>query len=112
MNTLQKIIYALDNVFDELQVKIEPPVLETIAITVHKAMTLRTRSFHSLDHIFLLADKKKPVHALAAFFHDIVYYQADHGIQPEILPFIGSYIEEKTGCIFITQAVLSNLLIS
>ena len=105
MSTLHNMINALDDVFDELQVEIEPPVLENIAITIHKAMTLRTRSFHTLDHIFTLVNKKEPVHALAAFFHDIVYYQVDHGVQPEILPLISPYIEEKAGYIFIPQQV-------
>jgi hypothetical protein len=105
VSTIQKIINTLDDVFDELQVVIEPPVLETIAITIHRAMTLRTRSFHTLDHIFTLADKKKPVHALAAFFHDIVYYQVDHGFQPEIWLLISPFIEEKAGYLFITQQV-------
>ena len=103
MSIIQKIIHALDDVFNELKVVIEPPVLETIAITIHKAMTLRTRSFHTLDHIFRMSDKKKPVHALAAFFHDVVYFQVDQGVQPEIWLLISPYIEEKAGYIFITK---------
>ena len=107
MSKIQNIIYTLKDVFEELQVNIAPLTLETITIIIHKSLTLKTRNFHTLEHIFTLAETENPIHALAAFFHDLVYYQVDHGFQPEVWHLIDPYItlEKDTGDIFIVSDI-------
>jgi hypothetical protein len=67
--------------------------LEDIGIMIHEAMTVHARSFHTPAHIFELADASNPVQALAALFHDVVYYQVDEGFTPEIAAVLMPYIE-------------------
>ncbi len=63
--------------FDGLGVDISLLRLEALGIMVHEAMTVQGRSFHTPEHIFNLADATNPVQALAALFHDVVYYEID-----------------------------------
>jgi hypothetical protein len=75
-----------------LEVRIPLIELEDIGIMVHEAMTVQARSFHTPAHIFELADASNPIQALAALFHDVVYYQVDEGFTPEIADVLMPYI--------------------
>jgi hypothetical protein len=59
---------------------------------VHEAMTVQARSFHTPAHIFDLSDASNPVQALAALFHDVVYYEIDQGFTPQIQAVLAPYI--------------------
>lgn len=95
--TIQKTINLFKNALEGFNANISLIQLEKLAIMVHRAMTAQARSFHTPEHIFDLTDGANPLLALAALFHDIVYYQVDDGFTPEIHEILTPYILEETG---------------
>lgn len=85
--------------FNELNVVMPMKELEDSAVLVHRAMTLKTRHFHTLKHVFSFTSEKDPIQSLAALFHDIVYFQVDEGFIPEIQTIINPYIRMTDGVI-------------
>ena len=57
--------------------------LEAWAIFIHESMSISSRNYHSVRHVFDLADGwDDPIGVLGAFFHDCIYYQVDGGFSP------------------------------
>ena len=94
---LQRLINVFRGSFDRLGVPVGLDVLEDQAVLIHKAMTVQTRNYHNLEHVFNLVDEEDPIQTLAALYHDIVYYQVDLGFLPQIHSIISSYIREQSG---------------
>lgn len=95
--TIQKTIALFRDALQGLGVEIPLIQLEELGIMVHKAMSTNARTFHTPEHIFELCDPSNPIQALAALFHDVVYYEIDQGFIPEIEEVLAPYIEEKEG---------------
>ncbi len=94
--TIQKTLSLLKDVFDGLCVRISLIELEQLGKMVHEAMTVQGRSFHTPEHIFSLVDGSDPIQALAALFHDVVYYEIDQGFTTEVGTVLASYIRMET----------------
>ncbi|MBN1877836.1 MAG: hypothetical protein JXA33_26685 [Anaerolineae bacterium] len=92
--TIQRTIQLFKDALEGLNANISMIQLESLAIMVHKAMTVQGRTFHTPEHIFDLADASNPLLALAALFHDTVYPEVDEGFIPEIYETIVPYILE------------------
>jgi hypothetical protein len=92
LGTIQKTITLLKDALEGLGVDIPLDRLENLGIIVHEAMTVQARSFHTPAHIFDLSDASNPVQALAALFHDVVYYEIDQGFTPQIQTVLAPYI--------------------
>jgi len=105
IGTIQKTIKLFKETLEGLHANIELLQLEGLAIMVHKAMTAQARYFHTPEHIFSLSDAFSPIQALAALYHDIVYYQVDEGFIPEIHRLIAPYVREDDGQLFLTAHV-------
>ena len=105
IGTIQKTIKLFKETLEGLHADIALLKLEGLAIMVHKAMTVHARYFHTPEHIFSLSDASNPIQALAALYHDIVYYQVDEGFIPEIQTLIGPYVREEGGQLFLTAHV-------
>ncbi|MBN1147635.1 MAG: hypothetical protein JXA78_10300 [Anaerolineales bacterium] len=91
-SSLQQLIDILYQVFEALSARLPDLKLEELAVMLHKNMTLQTRYYHSLDHVLSFHDPENPIQSLAGLFHDIVYYQVDHGLSSEIEQVVGGYI--------------------
>jgi hypothetical protein len=104
-SSLQQLIATFNEAFESLEVKISMPELESLAITIHKAMTVSTRTFHQLEHVFGLLAPQNPIQNLAALFHDLVYYQVDQGFSPEAWESIAPYIIEDADELCIVSKV-------
>ena len=102
IGTIQKTIKLFRETLEGLHTNIELLRLEGLAIMVHKAMTVQARYFHTPEHIFSLSDASSPIQALAALYHDIVYYQVDDGFIPEIQRLITPYLQEDQGELLLT----------
>ncbi len=89
---IQKLISLFNEAFRDLELSVPLEKIESLAVRVHVAMTVHTRSFHSLDHVFTFVDPANPIRTLAALYHDLVYYQVDAGFAPVIQPIIAPYI--------------------
>ena len=105
IGTIQKTIKLFKETLEGLHADIVLLRLESLAIMVHKAMTVQARYFHTPEHIFSLSDASNPIQALAALYHDIVYYQVDEGFIPEIQALIAPYVREEDGQLFLTAHV-------
>jgi len=106
--TFEKLVTLFQQTFQALSVNISPLALENLAVMVYKAMAAQSRNFHTLDHVFCLANGNDPIQTLAAFFHDIVYYQVDMGVAAGLQEIVTPYIRQKNGEIFIGSKVNAN----
>lgn len=110
-SVLQKLIGIMEKALTELGAVMAPDTLEALAVTIHKSMTYHSRRFHNLDHVLAFYDPTNPIQSLAALYHDIVYYQVDRGIHPDIHRVLAPYIQEQDGEIHLTShAPLSDRL--
>jgi hypothetical protein len=72
--------------------------MEDLAILIHGIMSRRTRQFHTLEHVFGFIDGSDYITALAAIFHDLIYYQVDNGLPAELSDLLNDYVTlEKDG---------------
>jgi hypothetical protein len=101
---LQRLFNVFRGSFDRLGVPVGLDVLEDQAVLIHKAMTVQTRNYHNLEHVFNLIDEEDPIRSLAALYHDIVYYQVDLGFLPQIHLIISSYIREQSGSFLLVSS--------
>ena len=85
------LIEVFEQAFGNLQLNIPEAVVEDLAITVHKAMTVEGRHYHTPEHVLALVNPENPIQSLAALFHDLVYYQVDRGFSAEVIEIIQPY---------------------
>src|SRR5258706_9283983 len=85
VGTVQKLITIFNQSFQEMGISISLEKLENLAVTIHRAMTVQARHFHTLEHVFTFVDPVDPIRTMAALYHDVVYYQVDMGFSPQIL---------------------------
>ena len=63
-------------------------LIEEWSVLIYDSMSNPSRSFHSLDHLWDITSESstaEPIDAIqtiAAYFHDVVYYQIDGGLSP------------------------------
>lgn len=105
IGTIQKTIKLFKEALEGLHADIPLLKLEGLAFMVHKAMNVQARYFHTPEHIFSLSDASTPIQALAALYHDIVYYQVDAGFTPEIEALIIPYLREEKGQLTLVKHV-------
>ena len=103
VSKIEHLVELLSQAFAGLQVDIAPREVEAMAIMIHRTMTAQARSYHTVEHVFRLADGASPIRSLAALFHDLVYYQADKGIPPEIRRAVSPPMEERGGEVFVSE---------
>ncbi len=95
--TIHRSIQLLKTALDALGARMPFTEIEKTAIMVDQAMTAEARSFHTPEHVFNLVEPGRPYMTLAALFHDLVYYQVDHGFIPQIAEVLESTIEPFEG---------------
>lgn len=69
--------------------------LEEWACVIYESMSSPSRTFHSVQHVFDISSGADPISKLSAFFHDIVYYSIDGGLNDRQEELIGEMIEVK-----------------
>jgi len=95
--TIHRSIHFLQTALDELGAAVPLADVEHLAVMINQAMTTEARSFHTPEHVFDLVDPGNPHMTLAALFHDLVYYNVDHGFIPQIKEAVESSIETVNG---------------
>jgi len=98
---IQNLIGVLDQAFKKLNTDISTREIEELAIAVHRVLSMETRRFHSLEHVFSLTDTSAPIHSLAAVFHDLVYCQIEGGFVSNISAIVDPYLMETNKGTFI-----------
>ena len=55
--------------------------IERMSILIHESMSIGSRNYHSVQHVFDISkDLEDPIAILAALFHDCIYYNIDGGL--------------------------------
>ncbi len=103
VGNVQKLISIFNQSFHELGSSVSLEKLEDLAVTIHRAMTVQARHFHTLEHVFAFVDASNPIRTLAALYHDIVYFQVDMGFSPQIWELISAYIRQQNNEFFIAE---------
>jgi hypothetical protein len=85
---LHRLIAVLMDVSKSLGASCDCADFERMAVLVHRVMSRQSRQFHTLGHVFGFLDGADAETALAAVFHDLVYYQVDDGLPPELEPLL------------------------
>lgn len=105
---MQGLFRFLIKAFDDLGASIPNDKLEKMAVVIYSAMSNPARNYHNLDHVFNFTDPHDPVLYLAAVFHDLVYYQVDDGILPELQSVIEPYLRREDGKFFLANPLPEN----
>ncbi len=105
VGTVQKLITIFSESFQKLGQDVPLVKLEDLAVTIHRAMTVHARHFHTLEHVFTFVDGADPIRTLAALYHDIVYFQVDMGFSPQIWQLISAYITQNNGEFFVSAEI-------
>jgi hypothetical protein len=108
VGTVQKLITIFNQSFQEMGVSVSLEKLENLAVTIHRAMTVQARHFHTLEHVFTFVDPADPIRTMAALYHDIVYYQVDMGFSPQIWELISPYIRHENGEFYVADNLPSD----
>jgi hypothetical protein len=98
---LHRLIDVLMRVSTALGAKCECGDFEHIAILVHRVMSWQSRQFHTLEHVFGFLEGADPQTALAAVFHDLIYYQVDEGLSPEIDALLSPSLQREGEGLFV-----------
>lgn len=77
---ISRLIIGMKNSLHALNAQATNDQLEAWAIFIHESMSNSSRNYHSVQHVFDLAqDQEDPILVLSAFFHDCIYYHVDGG---------------------------------
>ena len=85
-NYITQLIFEMENSLIELQAKgLTVSKLEEMAIFIYESMSISTRNYHSVQHVFDIINhddrlEQNPIAVLAACFHDCIYYHVDGGL--------------------------------
>ncbi|HTX73164.1 MAG TPA: hypothetical protein VMC79_10090 [Rectinemataceae bacterium] len=102
---IQKLIATLIDIAEGMGLHCEPQDMERMAVLVHRVMSYQARQFHTLEHVFGFLDGADEITALAAIFHDLIYYQVDDGLPEEVGSLLGPYIEFRENGLALRSAV-------
>ena len=89
---LHRLIDVLMDASRRLGMSCECRELERIAVVIHRTMSYQSRQFHTMEHIFGFLDEADAETALAAVFHDLVYFQIDDGLPPDLAGLLSAYL--------------------
>lgn len=78
--------------------------IESASFLIYRAMTNRSRQYHDLSHLFLVAHNLPALAKLAAIYHDIVYFPVDGGFSPDVSERIGDVVVRQENRIVLTTA--------
>ena len=71
--------------------------LENLARLIDESMSSDGRHFHRTHHVFDLLNDRDAIQSLAALFHDIVYFQVDHGLPAMAAKLLKPYVQVANG---------------
>ena len=87
-NHITQLIFEMEDSLIKLDAKdLTIPKLEEMAVFIYESMSISTRNYHSVQHVFDIINhdkrlQKSPIAILAACFHDCIYYHVDGGLTP------------------------------
>jgi hypothetical protein len=94
--------------FEALSVKVAPVQLDEITELVSGSMLGAGRFFHNPEHVIHVGSGGDAISALAAFFHDLVYFQVDQGVGINVARHIAVFAQEKDSGLYLRTDVPFN----
>lgn len=86
--------------------------LERWAVLIHESMSIASRNYHSVKHVFDLAeDQFDPILILSAYFHDLVYHQIDGGFSEEQDRILANVITQEGSDMFLNTDIDGDTLL-
>jgi hypothetical protein len=86
---IARLIIRIQECFRELGVNVDDDdgsvnsKIEGMSILIHESMSISSRNYHSVQHVFDISrNLTDPIAVLAALFHDCIYYHVDGGLTP------------------------------
>ncbi len=104
-SSISQLVQLFQGSFNDLGHRVASRRVETLSFLVHRAMSGRSRDFHNLPHVFVVASGLQPLGRLAAIYHDTIYFQVDQGVLPEIHEKIGGLFEVRQGRVFLVDRI-------
>lgn len=89
---MQRLVMEMEESLKLLSCGASDEELENWACLIYESMSAPSRTFHSVKHIFEISVGADPICKLAIFFHDIVYYSIDGGLNEKQEELIGDVI--------------------
>jgi len=82
---ISRLVRRMNECLEQLEVDIGDPATQSkvqkMSNLIQESMSVSSRNFHSVQHVFDVAENlTDPVAILAALFHDCVYYNIDGGL--------------------------------
>lgn len=106
---IQKLVTDMGSCLQDLGYSAPLEDLERWSILIYESMMSPSRTFHSVQHVFDVAIGADSIQKLAAFFHDIIYYSIDGGLNPRHqAPILGDVIDEVDGKVYLTVEPLDS----
>jgi len=85
--------------------------MERLALFIYESMSVSSRYYHNIQHPLVLAENQTdPILVLAAFYHDVVYYQVDGGLSLRQASIVKDAIEEKDSSVYLSASCDESLL--
>mmetsp|Transcript_15234 Transcript_15234/g.21226 ORF Transcript_15234/g.21226 Transcript_15234/m.21226 type:complete len:522 (-) Transcript_15234:512-2077(-) len=80
---ISRLIVGLQENLQKLGASTTKSNLEKWAIFIHESMSISSRNYHSVQHVFDISkDSKDPLLIISAYFHDVIYYHVDGCLSP------------------------------
>lgn len=89
---IHRLIEVFMDAAKRMGVRCECADIERLAVMVHRVMSYQSRQFHTLEHVFGFLAGADDETAIAAIFHDLVYYQVDDGLPPDLETLLAPYL--------------------
>jgi hypothetical protein len=100
---MNRLFKEIRNCLKDLKSHYDYPLMEKWAFIIYESMSSPSRTFHSVQHVFDISNGADPIQKLAAYFHDVVYYNIDGGLNEDQHAFIGDIILEKDSVVSIAE---------
>lgn len=104
-STIQRLITHLQDAFTCLGITVPTRDVEQIAFLVHSAMAGERRKFHTANHVLQVCESLRAVEILAALFHDVIYFQVDHGFPLHTQPLLARFVWVQDGAVSLRDDV-------
>ncbi len=81
--------------FEKLSISVAPDQMDEITDIVAGSMVGAGRFFHTPEHVIHVGSYGDALSVIAAFFHDLVYFQVDQGVGINVARHIAPFVCEK-----------------
>ncbi len=100
---IERTVTLLTSAFRTLRREVPAERIRSLGELVCQAMSTGGRYFHTLEHVFDLANPSDPLQTLAALFHDVVYCQVDRGFTLPVAVILDPYVVRGDGSLVLTS---------